>query len=119
MCDRPNNDKFKKFHLRHYPHCNNCNLRVTKSTCVLDHIVRLAEGGPDTLANTQLLCLTCNALKTNVENLMDQCFKFEKQLQDTRSAMTHQQEVFESNNRKTKTERSKYNKYIKAIADFK
>lgn len=33
----------------------------------VDHVVNLAEGGPDTTANCQLLCRACHSLKSQAE----------------------------------------------------
>lgn len=54
--------------LRLHPLCRQCQLegRVSATT-VIDHIVPLALGGPDTDANTQGLCDTCNLRKTEAD----------------------------------------------------
>jgi 5-methylcytosine-specific restriction protein A len=40
--------------------------RVTIAT-IADHLVPLAEGGPDTEANTQPLCKACHDVKSQAE----------------------------------------------------
>lgn len=50
------------------PLCVTCQAvgRVTLAT-ILDHVIPLAEGGPDTEANTQPLCRPCHDAKSQAE----------------------------------------------------
>ncbi len=43
--------------------CAGCGCRLTFAAATLDHIVSLANGGPETLDNCQLMCAPCNARK--------------------------------------------------------
>lgn len=43
--------------------CLNCNVTVTDSKLVLDHIISIAKGGQSQLDNLQILCADCNRLK--------------------------------------------------------
>lgn len=46
------------------PHtCAGCGCRLTFAAATLDHIISLANGGTETLANCQLMCAPCNARK--------------------------------------------------------
>lgn len=51
------------------PLCRTCRTqhRVTVAT-IADHVIPLAEGGPDTEANLQPLCSVCHAAKTRDES---------------------------------------------------
>lgn len=118
MDKRPNNQKFKNFHLRRYPYCATCNLKVTKRTCVLDHIVRLHEGGPDTIHNTQLLCLACDDTKTLIENQMDYKATIEKKLQDVQNHINSLESLYEENTRKTKREPARYKRYVNELGEY-
>jgi 5-methylcytosine-specific restriction protein A len=52
--------------LRAHPFCAHCRQAIDERA-VRDHIVPLAEGGPDTGANTQVLCEACHQRKTEAE----------------------------------------------------
>ena len=119
MCERPNNQAFKNYHLKRYPYCNNCNNKVIKGTCILDHIVRLYDGGTDTIDNTQLLCLGCDVLKTASEVKQDSIQGFIKRAKEMKAGKEHLDQIFESNGRKTKKERAKYNRYLKELKTVK
>lgn len=47
--------------------CAGCGCRLTFAAATLDHIISLANGGTETLANCQLMCAPCNARKGNGE----------------------------------------------------
>jgi len=52
-------------YLRQHPLCAHCAQAGRTTLAVeLDHIIALCNGGPDTVANLQGLCLMCHALKT-------------------------------------------------------
>jgi hypothetical protein len=115
MNNRPNNDAFKAYHIKRYPYCNNCNNKVIRKTCILDHVVRLADGGGDVLENTQLLCLGCDMTKTSTEHAEDKIKKMMADLDSLKSHKVKLEKMFLDNHRKTKRERPKYNKYVKEL----
>lgn len=47
--------------------CTHHDGRCTKPSTVADHIIPVAEGGTDTLANGQGLCASCHDAKTRAE----------------------------------------------------
>jgi 5-methylcytosine-specific restriction enzyme A len=47
--------------------CEQCGRPVAPGTGAVDHRIPLAEGGPTTLANLQLLCPACDRLKTRAD----------------------------------------------------
>jgi 5-methylcytosine-specific restriction protein A len=57
-------DRARAALFRDQPFCENCHRAVAT---VRDHVVPLAEGGPETRANTQALCDECHRRKTLAE----------------------------------------------------
>jgi 5-methylcytosine-specific restriction endonuclease McrA len=49
--------------------CATCGAMTTLAGMVRDHIIPLAEAGPDVLSNTQGLCHACSEAKTKTEAL--------------------------------------------------
>lgn len=49
-------------------HCSRCGESGERRPLQLDHIVPVAEGGTDTLANARLLCTPCHTPKTQAES---------------------------------------------------
>jgi 5-methylcytosine-specific restriction enzyme A len=47
--------------------CASCGRVALEHDLEVDHIKPLAEGGPDTTKNCQLLCLDCHSQKTQAE----------------------------------------------------
>lgn len=47
--------------------CNHCSV-LFKALWHVDHVLPLADGGPDELDNMQALCADCHATKTAEEN---------------------------------------------------
>lgn len=50
------------------PRCRQCKKLLTIDTMIRDHVIPLAEGGPDTEDNTQPLCQGCSDAKTAEES---------------------------------------------------
>ena len=51
------------------PLCKACDQAGrTAAAMHVDHVVPLADGGPDVEANMQSLCIPCHKMKTNREN---------------------------------------------------
>ena len=53
---------------RHGHKCE-CGTELTKENTEIDHIVRLCDGGEDTVANAVAKCITCHAEKSEIERL--------------------------------------------------
>ncbi len=53
--------------IRHHYKCASCGQQGSINTLVRDHIINLAQGGEDTEANTQPLCIQCHENKTQAE----------------------------------------------------
>lgn len=70
--------------LRRCPWCQTCGL--ARSTEV-DHVIPLAEGGPNTEANAQALCSPCHLVKTKAERRRGQ-----QRYQERRPRMSRQPE---------------------------
>lgn len=49
------------------PFCRLCQRPLLLATMIRDHIIPLAEGGPDTVENSQPLCRECSDAKTQQE----------------------------------------------------
>jgi len=46
-------------------HCQICNAYVNDKDIELDHIIPISRGGPTTVENLRLLCMTCNQKRSN------------------------------------------------------
>lgn len=72
MVERPKRDRSRSTRnrrLKLHPVCAHCAARgLVRPTDIIDHVVPLALGGPDTDENTQGLCNLCNAIKTASES---------------------------------------------------
>src|SRR4051812_10460947 len=64
--DRSSSTRNRRLHL--VPFCTMCATHgVIRATHVIDHIIPLAFGGPDTDENCQGLCHVCNTIKTALD----------------------------------------------------